>query len=505
MPPDFSQSMPKSQIFLFLCLSFIGGIFLDSVFSFNFFRFGPLLILAIMLISVFWERRKIAIAGFCVLFLVFGAFWHKNAELKAFNNELKNCHNQELVLTGIVDSEPDLREKSAKLKVKSEKLEINGELFFVSRYVLVTAWRYPEYRYGDKLVIAGKLETPPIFEGFNYQDYLKKDRIYSVMSFPEIELVNSGFGNPVMEKLFSFKNKFKEISRSLIPMPQEGLLEALAFGDENNISQEWKGKLNFTGTRHIAAVSGMNTTIISVLLLNFLLSVGLWRKHAFYLSIVFLLLYILMIGAPASAVRAGIMAGLFLLCQHLGRMNASSGAVVFAAVLMLVSNPLILTLDVGFQLSFLAIIGMIYLQPVFSGMLKKLPNFNFFPLKTTLETTLSAQVFTLPILIYNFGYMPLVSPAANILIVPFLAPITILIFAFGLLGMVFWPLAVFLSFFVWFSLAYLTKIIDMFSKLPFASLRLENVHWVFLLVFYVVLAMIVWRIQESQKLKFLRY
>jgi len=478
---------------------------LNSVLAFDLFHFGFILILAIMLISLFWQRRKIAVIGFCLLFFAFGAFWHKSAELKAFNDELKNCHNQEVVLTGTIDSEPDLREKSAKLKVKSEKLEISGKSFSLSGYVLVTVWRYPEYRYGDRLVIAGKLEAPSIFEGFNYQDYLKKDKIYSVMSFPETELVGSGFGNPVMEKLFSFKNKFKEISRSLIPMPQEGLLEALAFGDENNISQEWKDKLNFTGTRHIAAVSGMNTTIISVLLLNFLLSVGLWRKHAFYLSIIFLLLYVLMIGAPASAVRAGIMAGLFLLCQHLGRMNVSLRAVVFAAALMLISNPLILTLDVGFQLSFLAIIGMIYLQPVFSGILKKLPNFSFLPLRATLETTLSAQVFTLPVLIYNFGYMPLVSPAANILIVPFLAPITILIFTFGLAGMVFWPLAAFLSFFVWFSLAYLTKIIDMFSRIPFASLRLENVHWIFLLVFYAVLAMVIWRIQESQELKFLRY
>ncbi|MBL7142229.1 MAG: ComEC family competence protein [Candidatus Pacebacteria bacterium] len=459
-----------------------------------------------MLISVFWGRY-VAVVGFCILFLVFGAWWHGKAELMAFDNEMRQYNDQEqqVTLMGMVDDEPDVREKSIKIKVKSEELEINGEPFSISGYVLVTSWRYPEYQYGDKLVIAGRLESPPVFEGFNYQDYLKKDKIYSVMSFPKIELVDSGFGNPIMEPLFSFKNRFKEISRKLIPLPQEGLLEALAFGDENNISQEWKDKLNFTGTRHIAAVSGMNTTIISVVILSFLLSFGLWRKHAFYLSIVLLLLYILMIGAPASAVRAGIMAGLFLLCQYLGRMNVSSRAVVFAAVIMLLFNPLILELDVGFQLSFLAILGMVCLQPVFSEILKKVPNFRFFPLKTTLEATLSAQVFTLPILIYNFGYMPLVSPIANILIVPFLALITILIFVFGLAGMVFWPLAVLLSFPVWLSLAYLTRIIDMFSRFPFASLRFENVHWLFLLVSYTVLVMIVWRTQENQKLKFLKY
>ncbi|OGZ19199.1 MAG: hypothetical protein A2Z68_01930 [Candidatus Nealsonbacteria bacterium RBG_13_38_11] len=249
----------------------------------------------------------------------------------------------------------------------------------------------------------------------------------------------------------------------------------------------------------------MNTTIISVLLLSFLLSLGFWRKQAFYFTIVLLILYILMIGAPASAVRAGIMAGLFLFCQHLGRMNVSSRAVVFAAVLMLFFNPLILELDVGFQLSFLAILGMIYLQPVFSELLRKVPNFRFFPLKTTLEATFSAQVFTLPILIYNFGYMPLVSPITNVLIVPFLAPITILIFIFGLAAMASHILGVLLSFPVWICLTYITKIIDIFSRFPFASLRLENVHWIILLVSYSVLAVIVWRTQENQKLKFLKY
>jgi predicted membrane metal-binding protein len=78
------------------------------------------------------------------------------------------------------------------------------------------------------------------------------------MSWPEIEVIGQGFGNPVMKFLFSFKNKFKETARTFISPPEVGILEALIFGDEGNISQEWKIKLNFTGTRHIAAVSGMN-------------------------------------------------------------------------------------------------------------------------------------------------------------------------------------------------------------------------------------------------------
>jgi competence protein ComEC len=200
-----------------------------------------------------------------------------------------------------------------------------------------------------------------------------------------------------------------------------------------------------------------------------------------------------------------VMAGLFLLAQHLGRLSAGQRAVVFAAAFMLVLNPLLLRLDVGFQLSFLAILGMIYFQPFFSELLKKIPNPKFFPVATTLSATLSAQIFTLPILIYNFGYISLTSPITNILIVPFLAPISILIFVFGLAGVVFYHLGLILSLPVWLCLTYITKVIDLFSKVSFASLKLENIHWFWLAIFYLMLGAVIWRLQEQQRLKFLEY
>lgn len=260
-------------------------------------------------------------------------------------------------------------------------------------------------------------------------------------------------------------------------------MEALVFGQESNISREWKDKLNITGTRHIAAVSGMNITIISSIISSF---------APFYISIVLLFLYILMIGAQASAVRAFIMAVIFILAKKLGRMSSGSRAVFFAATFMLVQNPFLLTKDVGFQLSFLAILGLIYLEPYFSNWLRLLPNPKVFPLRTTLSATLSAQVFTLPILAYNFGRISLLSPVVNILIVPFLAPITILIFIFAIFGIILQPLGFLLSWPVWLSLTYITKIVDWFSKMPLVSMAVGNLHWLWLIVFYFILFGFIW-------------
>lgn len=308
----------------------------------------------------------------------------------------------------------------------------------------------------------------------------------------------SGSGNPIYKTLFSFKNKFKAAASNFISPPQEGFLEALIFGDEENISKEWKEKLNITGTRHIAAVSGMNITIISILLLNFILSLSLRRQQALYFTVFLLILYILMIGAPPSAVRAGIMGGLFLVGQHFGRLSSATRAVVFASAFMLFLNPLLLRLDVGFQLSFLATMGMIYLSSYFSDFLKNIPGIKVFPLRTALSATFSAQVFTLPILIYNFGYIPLISPLVNILIVPFLAPITILVFIFGLLATLFLPLGYLLFWLAWFCLSYIVKVIDYFSKLPLTSLTIQNLSWGWLVIFYLILALMIWRLNERR-------
>jgi competence protein ComEC len=487
--------MTSSKILLYFCLSFIAGVSLNKVPQLFMLGF---LIAGLIFISVLFKYKKIVVIGFCILFLVLGIYRRQ----PVINDGL----NKEAVLIGTVSEEPDIGENSQKIAIKAgENPEGKHSASYGAR-ILVTTGRYPEYKYGDKLKITGKLEPPAEdINGFNYKNYLAKDGIFSIMSFPKIELIDRGFGNPIMKALFHFKNKFKEISRSYISPPEVGVLEALVFGQEEGISKEWREKFNLTGTRHIAAVSGMNITIIASLILTLFLSLGLWRQQAFYLSIALLVLYILMIGAPASAVRAGVMAGIFLFAQKSGRMSQGQGAVIFAASFMLALNPLLLRFDIGFQLSFLAIMGIIYLQPIFSDWLGRIPDYKIFPLRAVIAATLSAQVFTLPVLIYNFGYVSLVSLPANILIVPFLAPITILIFIFGLSGMIFSFLGWIFSFPAWLAINYLTKVIDIFSKIPLNVFKIENLHWVWLAVFYLILGLFIWRWQEKEKLKFLKY
>ena len=238
--------------------------------------------------------------------------------------------------------------------------------------------------------------------------------------------------------------------------------------------------------------------------MSFLIAIGFWRGQAFYLTVGFIFLYILMIGFQPSAVRAAIMAGLFLSAQKVGRVSYSQRAVIFAGALMLAQNPFLLKDDVGFQLSFLAVMGIIYLFSIFQRWLKFIPQDKYLNLKNILSMTFSAQVFTLPILIYNFGYLSLVSPLTNILIVPLLPFIMVSGFIFSLVG-IFWQfLGWLLSFPAWLLLTYLTKIIDWFYCLPFASLEFK-ISWQWVLIFYLILGYFVWRLKEKERWKFLDF
>jgi len=492
--------MTASKIFLYFCLSFIGGIFISSLVLIPQFYLLGFLIFGILLISIFWKYKKLAVVGFCILFLVLGIWRNQKAELGIINNELRKYNDleQKIILVGMVSAEPDIKERIIKLTIETETI---NEATMKGK-VLVMTNRYPEYKYGDKLKITGFLKTPSEnIDGFNYKNYLKKDRIYSVMDWPKIELIEKNQGNLIFAKILSFKEKLREsIYRNLSP-PQSSILGAMILGDKRKISDEWKNKLNYAGVRHITAVSGLHVTVLSSILMTLLLWLGFWRQQAFFGAILIIILFIVITGLQPSAIRAGIMGGLFLLAQYFGRMNSASRAVFFAGAVMLLQNPLLLKLDVGFQLSFLAMMGIIYLLPIFRDWLKFIPWKN--P-NSILAMTLSAYLFTLPILIYNFGYMSSVAPITNVLVVPLLPFIMVLGFIFGMIGMIFQPLGWILSWSCWLLLTYLTKVVDWFSSFSWASLTLE-ISWVWLAISYLILGLITWRLQEKQKLKFLNY
>lgn len=382
-----------------------------------------------------------------------------------------------------VDERVDNQKLICQLADKNQKLKIN---------VLITTDLYPEYKYGDELKIFCDLQRPKEFEGFDYPRYLAMKGIYYVCYYPQVTLISRDNGNWVYARILRLKGRLRQVIERGLPEPQSAIFAAMFLGVRRGISEELSDKLSRVGASHVIAISGLHITIISGILMSVLIGLGMWRKQAFWVAAIFLTLYIIMIGAPASAVRAGIMGFLVLLAMNLGRLNRSINALLLVACIMLITNPRILRSDVGFQLSFLAVIGIIYFSPWFEKLFRRVPE--KFGLRQSLVMTMSAQVMTLPLIAYQFNRVSIVAPVVNILILPIL-PFVLMLGAVatigGLIAQSFdWTLGLVQVLFLptWLLLMYLVKVVEVFSSLNFAGVEVESVPFVAVVGLYIIIA-----------------
>jgi len=237
-------------------------------------------------------------------------------------------------------------------------------------------------------------------------------------------------------------------------------------------------------------VAGYNVTIIAEYLIWLGILLGLWRPRAFWFALVGIFLFVAMIGFPSSAVRAGVMGSLLLWAVKNGRLANSYNAIIFSAVVMLFLNPFLLRYDIGFQLSFLAALGIIAAAPFWEKYFDK--KFDALGILETILLTLSAQIFVLPIILYNFHMMSWLSVVVNALILPIVPLTMLLVFLSSVLGFVFFPLSVALGWAGYVLLRYETEVIDFFSKINQASWQTEKFGWKMVAGYYFFLGGIFW-------------
>ena len=489
--------MSPSKLLFFICLSFIAGIFLESVIKIpQFFLWAFLFIsFAIIVISLLIKKDILIIAGFCLLFLAIGILRVQISEFNIANDKSSKFNGKgKISIIGIIFNEPDVRDSSQKIKVK-----------FNDSTVLVTTNKYPEYNYLDKIKITGKLEAPMVNEDFNYKNYLMKDGIYSVMDFPKVEIISQEHQYNVFsflyENILFIKKELRKSIQVNFSPPQSSILQGTILGENGAMTNDLKDKLNITGLRHIIAVSGTHVVILSSLIMSLLLAVGFYRGKAFYIAIIFICVYIILTGLPLSGIRAGIMGGVYLLSQKLGRQTMGPRLLALACSLMLLMNPLSLFYDVGFQLSFLAVVGLIYLEPIFKNFIKKIIKDKLENLIGIVSTTFAAQVFTLPIMIYNFGNISFVSPITNLLILPVVYWLMVFGFFASIVGVFSNFLGFIFSIPCYFLTAYFLKVVKIFSQ-PWMAKTITNVSWIWVLIFYAVIGIATYFLNKkfSQKI-----
>ncbi len=281
---------------------------------------------------------------------------------------------------------------------------------------------------------------------------------------------------------------FTNIINQLLPEPHAGLLNGILFGTKATLSKDFLDALTKTGTLHIVALSGMNITILgSIIDLTLLRFVS--RRISSVLTIMIIIGFVGFVGASASVVRAAIMGCLALLATIFGRQTWSLLSFLLTVGIMLLIKPDWIS-DLSFQLSALATLGIILF-----GRTLQVANKNVDPSRQNppagetgfmdssqfllggfysliaddLRITLAAQVFTIPLILFTFHRLSLVSPLTNILIGFIIPPLTALGMVVALLGWIFLPLGQVVAWISWLMLQYLFWVIQWTAKIPLAS------------------------------------
>lgn len=351
------------------------------------------------------------------------------------------------------------------------KLRGTTQQFWIDGKILVVAPRFPEYHYGDTLLISGTLEGK----------VLGKRGTIITAYFPSIE-IRQKKQNSLLSLTSFIRQHMKTTVSSTLPSTSASLLLGILLGVKEDMPSTFFEALRNTGTLHVVAASGMNVAIIGGFLFGITTRL-LRRQIALLVSVAGIFLYAAIAGFEPSIVRASIMGGLAFGAQMLGRQDLPIFALVLAGFSMLMFAPLLL-FDIGFQLSFFATAGLITLKPVFDAKVR----FDSFTI------TLAAQLTTLPILLANFGSFSLLSILANTLVlwtVPLIMAIggiaVLLGFVMAPLGML--TLIVSLPFLLFFE-----AVVSFFGKLP-GVVTIEEFPIILGAGYYLVLLSIVmiWR------------
>jgi len=430
----------------------------------------------IVILTIGWNNKLNKIIGAAGLVLILGGIRFQIND----NSYLAGFYGKAYLIEGVVAEEPDVR--SDKTLLTLDKLIIESKPLNVK--LLLTTQRYPEYEYGDKLKFRGKITEPKDGRAgeFSYKNYLSRFGVEGLVYYPSVLEAEPGFGSLLKTSLLGVKHNFLSGISSILSEPQNSLLAGILVGLRRGIPEDLLNDFNTTGTTHIIALSGFNITIIAAGL-DFLLLHYFGRRLSFILSLIAIALFVVLTGASASVVRAGIMGILGLLALNIGRLYAINNALAFTAAAMIFINPKILHFDVGFHLSFLALLGIVYLNPVIEKYLTLVPLI----VRPYLAATISAQVFTIPVLLYNFDRLSLIAPIANILVLPVVPPLMLFGFLSGTVALISEVIALPLVWLSWLMLTYIIKVTEWLASIPLASFTVSDFHIIGVVIYYLCL------------------
>src|SRR3989344_5672395 len=387
------------------------------------------------------------------LAIIFGALYVA-IYARSENQKINIAFDKKVFFSGMVAAYPD--------RGLTQNLVVRLQSPYAGT-ILVKLPPHPSFEYGDFIQFEGMIQLP---QPLAYAQYLKKEHIFGISSSPKADVISKNNGSAMQAALFKVKEAVITTFQKILPEEKAAFLAGLTLGEQAEFSKELKGAMKASGTTHLVALSGYNISIIAITI-SFLFGKLFGKRWSFVLSIFIITLFVLMTGAEASAVRAAIMGILLLVANQAGRMYSMRNAIVLAAFFMVLVNPLILRFDIGFELSFLALMGIVYVAPAVRKLLRVRDDPGFLALRKTFFETLGAQLAVIPFLIITFSIFSPISLLTNILVLSFIPLTMALGFITAGIGFISLSLAMIFGWLLHLLLSYELFIIKLFGQVHF--------------------------------------
>ncbi len=410
---------------------------------------------------------KFQIFGFILLSILAFRFYFFNS------NQTRYADGQTLSFETTILSQPQV---------------VGSRQAFTANYknqkIRITTSRFPELNYGDFVRISGAVQIKALT---SIKSGLNKN-IITMMYFPKIETINNSANilQASLKKINTLRQKLISLFSKTLPSPSSSLLLGIIFGIKEQMPKDFADNLRTTGVFHVIAASGMNVTLIGGFISTGL-AFFLKRQIAIILSIIGIIFYAVLAGLEASIIRASIMGIIVFSAQIMGRQTLAFNGLALAGFAMLFIDPALIS-DIGFQLSFAATLGILFIKPL----LQKKEGIG-----SNVLTTISAQIATLPILLANFGIYSIYSILVNGLVL-WTVPILMMVGGLGsILGLILAPLGQLLIYLCYPLLLYFETIVQIFGKIG-GVITIQAVPWQFIAGYYCLLSSILLVFRRSK-------
>lgn len=512
VPSKQTAGWPLTQISTFFrhfVLVIIALAWITGIWQAELWHIEPIIALGSAMIALlatvlFWQNRTRRLICLALISLCLGA-WRYSISSPVYDlQSVRHFVGDKAVqISGEVVEMPKVSQRSRLLTIEVSSIQrdraerrqnIQGRIAVL---VLGTELEDPYgANYGDQVRLYGTLQLPQPYHAENIQ---------ASMTFPAVHVTASG-GNIAIKAIYSLRVRLAQMLEQILPQPAAAVLIGIVLGLHTPGLKPLQDIFRDTGTTHLLVTSGSTITLLASLITACTRHIYTprkdllpaeksrdWRNWLITAFVIFCIIsYTILSGAGVAAIRAGIMAVVLAIAPHLGRHYNIYTALAFTLLMMSIIDPFVIW-DTGFQLSFLSTVSIVLFTPSLQNPLRWLRRFpGGSILVENVAVTLSAQIGILPILVLRFQNISLVSPLANMLVIPCVEALLLIGLFTCLIGLFFFPFALLCGWVCWPLLWYMINAITWCADLPLATLPIHGVDDIITGGYYGMLGIAAW-------------